>query len=76
MYREYFSKLFSDHRGKVIGVSLGLIIGIFVLLIGFWKTLFLLLCMGIGYWIGGISDKKGRFVAFLDRILPKGFDDR
>lgn len=75
MLREFFKELLLNHRGKVIGVSLGFLIGVIVLVIGFWKTFFLCLCIGLGYWIGGMTDKKERFIAFLDKILPKGFDN-
>lgn len=61
------------HKGKVIGILLGLAFGILVLSIGFWQTLFLSLCIYIGYWIGGMTDKKEKFMAFLDKILPTGF---
>lgn len=75
MCREFLSKLLTEHRGKFIGGSVGFLFGLIVLIIGFWKTIFLALCMSIGYWIGGMSDKKEKFISFLDKILPKGFNN-
>ncbi|MFY9177715.1 MAG: DUF2273 domain-containing protein [Caldicoprobacterales bacterium] len=70
MFRELLNELLTNHRGKFLGVLLGFILGVVILIIGFWKTLFLALCGIIGYLIGGISDKKEKFISFLDRILP------
>jgi len=50
----------------------GLGFGLLVLLIGFWRTIFILLCVGIGYYIGSKFDKGENFLEFLDKILPKG----
>jgi len=61
------------HKGKIIGILLGLVFGILVLSIGFWQTIFLSICIYIGYAIGGMTDKKEKFMAFLDKILPTGF---
>lgn len=60
------------HKGKIIGILVGFIFGILVLSIGFWQTLFLSLCIYVGYWVGGMTDKKEKFMDFLDKILPTG----
>ncbi|HZJ58390.1 MAG TPA: DUF2273 domain-containing protein [Clostridia bacterium] len=72
MYKELFNRIWQDHRGRILGVSLGLLAGIIIVTMGFWKTVILALCAGIGYWIGGMTDRQERFIAFLDKILPKG----
>ncbi|NLN42284.1 MAG: DUF2273 domain-containing protein [Clostridiales bacterium] len=69
MFREVLNELLANHRGRFFGVLLGFVVGAIILIIGFWKTVFLALCALVGYWIGGISDKKERFISFLDRIL-------
>ncbi len=60
------------HKGKIVGILVGFIFGILVLSIGFWQTLFLSLCIYVGYWVGGMTDKKEKFMDFLDKILPTG----
>lgn len=60
------------HKGKIVGILVGFIFGILVLSIGFWQTLFLSLCIYVGYWVGGKTDKKEKFMDFLDKILPTG----
>jgi len=61
------------HKGGIAGILLGLLFGVLVLTIGFWKSIFLVLCICIGYWLGSSVDKKEKFLDFLDKILPKGF---
>ncbi len=62
--------LFNKNRGKCIGVAAGLIIGIFVLVIGFFKTLFLIICILLGYYIGKKVDNKESIIEVIERILP------
>ncbi|NLJ41667.1 MAG: DUF2273 domain-containing protein [Clostridiales bacterium] len=76
MLKGSLKNLFIDHKGKTIGVLVGFLFGLIVILIGFWKTLFLTLCILIGYLLGGMTDKKERFISFLDKILPKGTNSR
>lgn len=64
--------LFERYKGKAVGITVGLGFGLLVLLIGFWRTIFILLCVGIGYYIGSKFDKGENFLEFLDKILPKG----
>ncbi|HHU63173.1 MAG TPA: DUF2273 domain-containing protein [Clostridiales bacterium] len=66
----HIKKYISNNKGKVIGVILGLVFAILVLSIGFFKSLFIALCVFIGYYIGNKFDKKEKFLDFLDKILP------
>lgn len=67
-----FWELFREHRGKIIGGILGLFIGIIIILFGFFKTLFVILCAIIGYYIGKSTDSKNGLRDLLDKILPPG----
>lgn len=52
---EFFQRIFDawdEHPGKIIGTSLGFLIGILILLIGFFETLLLLICSFAGLWLG------------------------
>lgn len=75
MLKELLDQLLIKNRGKTIGLLIGFLFGLIVLIIGFWRAVFLAICMCIGYWLGGMSDKKERFISFLDKILPKGLND-
>ncbi|MCX7720912.1 MAG: DUF2273 domain-containing protein [Dictyoglomus thermophilum] len=58
---------FKEYKYRFIFSLVFLTIGILILLIGFWKTLFLLLCVLIGYLIGLIIDKN-LFIDFIERL--------
>jgi uncharacterized membrane protein len=36
---------------RLSGALVGLIVGVILLQFGFWHALFLLACMGIGWWV-------------------------
>jgi len=53
-----FRKIWDQYKGRIIFSILGLIIGILFLAIGFWRTIFLLFVTLLGYFIGGVWDKR------------------
>ena len=73
MFHEIFNDLWENSRWRVIGVISGLVIGILFLLLGFFQTIFLLICVGLGFFIGNKLDKKEDLMDFLDRLLPPGY---
>lgn len=70
--KEKLLELYSSHKGEIIGTVSGLIFALFVIFIGFWKTLFIGICMFIGYYIGKKFSNKEELFELLDRILPPG----
>jgi len=42
--------------GKLVGAAVGLILGIIIVSFGFWKALFLLICIVLGYMVGSRLD--------------------
>jgi uncharacterized membrane protein len=66
-------ELFLKNKGAMIGSLIGFIFGILVIFLGVLKSLFLALCVGLGYYIGNqISSDKNYITNLLDRILPPG----
>ncbi|NPV90389.1 MAG: DUF2273 domain-containing protein [Firmicutes bacterium] len=53
-----FVELWDKHRGKMIGIISGLLLGILVLTLGFWRAIFICLCIFIGYLVGKMVDEK------------------
>ena len=64
--------LWEHHRGKFVGTLLGLLFDVLVLVIGFFPTVFLMLCSGIGCLIGARIDRGGILEEMRDR-LPERF---
>lgn len=54
------------HPGKMAGVLLGFIIGVLVLVIGFFQTLFLVACTAAGLWLGVKYDNSD--IDWLQRL--------
>ena len=65
-----FMDWIKNHKGKFFGGILGFLIAILVLNIGFFKTLFIVLCTWIGYYLGSKSDNKENFKELIEKIIP------
>ncbi|MDP4092054.1 MAG: DUF2273 domain-containing protein [Bacillota bacterium] len=73
MNKEGFLKFYNSHRGGINGALVGLVIAVAFLLLGFFRTLFIAICVGIGYYIGKrIYEDKDYIKNLLDRVLPPG----
>ena len=55
--------------GAAIGLALAGI-AVLIMLIGFWKTLLLLVLLGIGYFIGAVENKQDFIRRAANRIIP------
>jgi uncharacterized membrane protein len=75
-FQEWITAFFSGCKGRTIGILSGLLLGILILTLGFWKSVLLALCIGLGYWLGSFHDRKENFLAFLDKILPNGIRNK
>ena len=56
------------HRGKLIGVVLGLVFGLFTIMFGFWNTFFLAICIFAGYFLGRRIDEAEDFRDLIKRF--------
>ncbi|MDD3839195.1 MAG: DUF2273 domain-containing protein [Clostridia bacterium] len=59
--------LISKNKGKFIGCIIGIIFGILVLKIGLLKTIFILICISLGIYLGNRFD-RGNDNDFWDKI--------
>ncbi|MDP2858042.1 MAG: DUF2273 domain-containing protein [Bacillota bacterium] len=65
--------ILENHRGKLLGSLIGLLVALLIMWVGFLWTLFVLACVLTGFWIGKrMDDSKENLVEVLDRILPPG----
>jgi len=58
-----------EHWGKILGGLLGLIFAVLVINIGFWWSVFVFLCVGIGLLIGWRLDVSKNVGIYLNRIF-------
>ena len=73
MSLEKLINFYKTHFGEINGALFGLLFAICTLVAGFFQTIFIALCVLIGYYIGKkISRDKDYLRNLLDRILPPG----
>lgn len=73
MDRKLIQEIWQMHGGKITGCSLGFIAGLLVLFLGFFQTLFVLICVTAGYMVGKRIDEKEDLMDILDKLLPPGY---
>lgn len=73
MWNEILNDLWRVYRGRLLGSVFGLFIGTMFLILGFLQTIFLLICISAGFFIGNKIDKKEDLLEWLDRLLPPGY---
>lgn len=73
MNQKLFEELWQRHSGKIVGCSAGFAVGILVITFGFFRTLFLICCIGAGYIVGKRIDEKEDIMDILDKLLPPGY---
>jgi len=67
------AEIWQSHSGKISGIVIGMLFGIFILMFGFFHTMFVMLCMIFGYIIGKRIDEKEDIMDILNKILPRGY---
>lgn len=70
MWKEKLREYYENNKGKTIGLAIGLFFGILVLIIGFFKTVFIVLCALLGYYLGKKVDNNESILELIERILP------
>jgi uncharacterized membrane protein len=60
-----------NHPGKLIGTSIGLVLGLLMVTLGFWRTLVLALFAILGFVLGKRQDDYKFITTWLERIINK-----
>lgn len=53
-----------------IGALLGLLFALLIIWLGFWRMMFVLLCVGLGYFIGHQLDGDQTLEQIMQRLFP------
>ncbi|AEG61289.1 DUF2273 domain-containing protein [Desulforamulus ruminis] len=72
MLTKLLEDIIKNHRGKAMGVVLGLVFGWFAINYGLFKAIFVTLCVCAGYFVGKGVDESLDF----RRIFSRLFRDR
>ncbi len=71
MWERILREFAGKNRGKIAGTLIGLLVGLLVIIFGFFRAVFILACVGGGYYFGKRLDNNNENLAeMLDRILP------
>lgn len=69
MLERFLTQILEEHRGKAIGVIIGLLAAILFLTFGFWRALFIILCIVVGYFIGKRIDEDQNFNQWIKKLF-------
>jgi uncharacterized membrane protein len=63
---------FARNRGRAVGAAVGFVVGLLMLILGFWRGLFLAGCVWLGWVVGAQIDAHESLTALINRLLPPG----
>ncbi len=73
--KNFVIDMFESHRTRKVGFIAGLCTGAAILLLGFFNTLFIVLCGLVGLFVGSRFDSKDdlveKILIKLDEVLPE-----
>ncbi|OYD09829.1 DUF2273 domain-containing protein [Paludifilum halophilum] len=64
-------QLWQTHRGRMVGIAAGVLLGFIYLIAGFWKTLVFGLFVAVGYGVGKQIDSRDDLGELLEAIVPE-----
>ncbi len=67
-FKELCSDLWQNSRGRTIGLIAGFVLSVAILCFGVFKTFFVIIISGMGYYIGSKMDKDGEWEQFLEKV--------
>lgn len=70
MTRNVFRQFVSDNWGKLLGGLAGLVVSLVFILFGFWRSLFIFLCVALGIYFGRLLDRNEGIRGLLQRFWP------
>lgn len=62
-------QLLSEHRGKTLGFSIGLLLALAILVFSLHQVLFILFCAAVGFVVGKAIDDKVDLESWISRIF-------
>jgi uncharacterized membrane protein len=71
MWEKILVYILQEHRGKTIGIVLGLIASIIFITYGFWRSIFVIFCIVVGYLIGKKIDENKSFDSWLKQMFKE-----
>ena len=54
----------------VFSAAVAMVVGLLILCVGFWNTVFIFLLMALGAFLGGVKNKKEWLKDIINRLFP------
>ncbi len=70
MTRQFFHQFLAEHWGKIICGLAGLIIGLTLVVFGFWKSLLIFFFVALGVFVGRMLERNENLRGVLQRFWP------
>lgn len=70
MTRQALRQFVAEHWGKIVGGLAGLLVGLAIIVFGFWRSLFIFLCVAAGIYIGRLFDRNEGLQSLLQKFWP------
>lgn len=67
--RRIIQEILDHHRGKALGIVLGLVFGWFAISYGFFKAVFVAICIFLGYLVGRRVDEEKNIKNTFERFF-------
>lgn len=64
-----FFQIGTPQCGILLGL-VGVVVAFMLLFLGFWRTLFVALLFGVGYFLGASQDKGEALKALINKLFP------
>jgi uncharacterized membrane protein len=71
MWEKILVYVVEEHRGKAIGILLGLVASILFITYGFWRAIFIIFCIVLGYFIGKRLDENKSFDSWIKQMFKE-----
>ena len=69
MWEKLLLSLINKHRGITIGILIGLLASILFISYGFWKAIFIIICISLGYFIGRKIDEDKNLELWIKQLF-------
>lgn len=69
MFEKIFEEILTNHRGKALGILIGLLVSVLIITIGLLETVFIMVFIYIGYIVGKRLDDNDNFQDIVDKIF-------
>lgn len=71
MFKDDWQEFLTDNLGKLIGITLGLLLGWMIIEYGLFKTFFVIILIVLGYFLGKQADDGESIGSFINRIFKR-----